>query len=186
MSYKELYEYCQTLKPRVSRKYITSKVLELTGVSSVRVAYTDKLDPAICRGFFIDGSLNGTGPGKWIVMCRGLNYCWTRMVFVKEMMHLFDKKEEMTSSRESFEQLLNDLALPELEEITPQIQSESDAIWMALGCFCPEDYRKLYKTEKSSGLIDNYGIAVRLRIPEYYVQFLLHPTYEEKIAQLIK
>lgn len=185
MGYKDLYSYCQSLSPKISRKQIIPKVLDLTGIEVIRTAYTDAFDETICRGFFVDGVSHRYGSGKFIVVHRNLTYCWKRMVYVKELMHCFDAESEMAGSAESFENLLNDLAIPDLEEETPQIQSESNAVFMALGVLCPEKCRLEYIKKKQDGLISDYSIAVDLRIPEGYIPLLLHPLYEEKIGSLV-
>jgi hypothetical protein len=47
-----------------------------------------------------------------VVVARGLNRCWERFVYVKELMHVFDGVDEATDSGEKFESMLEGLVMP--------------------------------------------------------------------------
>lgn len=186
---KKLYDFCQTLSvpPRIKRHLIADKITELTGLEA-RVFIVD-LDTEVCRGLFLSGC-NGDVPlvrmadGKSVIaIARGLNRCWDRFVQIKELMHLFDAEEEKTSSAEAFKHLLTEFAvrLPEFDT-SKQMDSEVRALVMALACLCPEAKRLEFVEARRRGEIDNYQVAVQLRIPEFYVQTLLVPRFAEIVA----
>ena len=186
--FSELYNYCQSLKPKISRRDILGKTLELTKAKVKAVK--SGLDIQMCRGLFISAN---NKENRWvkqlgcnvIVLSRDLNYCWERFVYTKELMHLFDKENEVTGDAEHFEKLLTEFGQPSLER-PPQSQAEARAFWMALSCFCPEGNRIAFQSQISKGHIDNYSIALQLRIPAQYVPSLFVPHYPKIIAQLIK
>jgi hypothetical protein len=184
--FAELYKHCQTLKPKISRRDITKKVLELTD-QKVK-AVKSGLDIAKCRGFFISAK-NVAHPlvkqmgTNVIVVARELNYCWERFVYTKELMHLFDVGAELTDSPEQFEKLLTEFGQPSVERPAQNV-AEAKAFWMALSCFCPEEFRLELQAQIAKGHMDNYAVALQLRIPEQYVPQLFIPTYPKVIQRL--
>lgn len=188
MSYKELYAFCQDLTPAISRKTLKAKVLELSGQRGVSTRRTT-LDISVCRGFFLSAD-NTEHPivqqhGQHvIVLARDLNKCWERFVFVKELMHFFDSKDESTDSGDEFEKLLQDLFLGGTA-VTPQSKSEVKCFWMALGALCPEEYRQRFSEDRKAGHIDDYAIALQLRIPQQYVTRLFEPRYDTIMEMLL-
>jgi hypothetical protein len=119
-----------------------------------------------------------------IVTARGLNYCWERFVYVKELMHIFGVNSQATDTGDKFESLLNEFAAS-TNSISPQMQSEYDSFWMALGVLCPESIRKEYQKMKIAQEIDDYTIACNLRIPQQYVPRLFDSRYLPSITRLI-
>ena len=115
--FKELYDYCQTLTPKVSRRHIEKKTLELTGVEQIKEMKTT-LDTTICRGYFLSAKnkdhpiVKCFGGSNVIVLARDQNYCWERFVYTKELMHLFDSDDEPTDTADKFEKLPIDLEMP--------------------------------------------------------------------------
>lgn len=187
--YKKLYEYCQTLTPKISRKLILPKIKEITGIDSVRTI-TSGLDITVTRGYFLSAQ-NQENPlvrqfgCNLIVLARGQNKCWERFVNTKEMMHLFDDDGEPTDSAEKFECLLTDWEAPSANPSNQKI-SEYKGLWMALACLCPEKNRLEFKTLREKKHIDDLGVALQLKIPEQYVPQLFRPNYNEIIEKLIK
>lgn len=185
--FAELYHYCQTLKPKISRRDIEKKVIELTG-AKVR-AVKSGLDIKVCRGFFVSAN-NKEHPlvkqmgVNLIVIARGLEYPWERFVHVKELMHLFDETAQLTGTPQLFEKLLTDFGQPSVDT-SPQWQAEARAFWMALACFCPESIRKEFQEQLGKGHMDNYSIALQLQIPEQIVPALFVPAYPKTIEKLI-
>lgn len=188
MSYKELYDYCQTLTPKISREQIKKKVLEITG-SSIRIMKTT-LDTEICRGYYLSGK-NVEHPivkqfgSNVIVMARGLNNCWERFVYVKELMHLFDEPEEFTSSSVEFDRLLTDLQSLGTMELSVQAVSDAKCLWMALAAFCPEALRKQFEQQRNAKLVDDYSIALQLKIPTQYVPLLFDDRYTKTLSAIL-
>lgn len=189
--FRDLYNYCQTLNPKVSRRLVELKTLEITGVEKVKAMKTT-LDISVCRGFF----LSAQNKDHWIVkqhgcdvivLARDQNYCWERFVYTKELMHLFDNDDEPTDSAEKFEKLLTDLEMPSAtSEPSKQLLSERKGIWMALSCLCPEKHRIEFEELLKNNYIDNYGIALKLRIPEQYVPLLFQSRYKLIIETLLE
>jgi hypothetical protein len=189
MPYADLYAYSQTLEPKIKRNELKAKVLEITGSPGIAVMRTD-LDVAACRGFYLSArnvnhrfvQQNG---GCVIVLARvGLNHCWERFVFVKELMHIFDDPAQATDSGEVFEQVLKDI-IPNAPSQTPQAHSEYMCFWMALGVLCPEKLRQEFAVERAAGRLDDYAIAVRLRVPQLYVGMLFEPRYKTILNPLV-
>jgi hypothetical protein len=178
--FKAVYDHCQTLQPVVHRNSVIRKIEEVTGkkIRSGRIP----LDTKVARGFFI-ALANTEHPfykrfgGDIVVLAKPLNKCWERFVNVKEAMHLMDEDAEKTDSFEKFEELLNDwCTLPDMGIHAPGI-SDMVAMVMALACLCPEATRLEFKAELDAKHTDHFGIAVRLKIPEYHVPLLFSPHY---------
>lgn len=187
MSYKQLYEFAQTLTPKISRKTLKDKTLEVTGIPAIAQART-AMDLTVSRGFYLTPQ-NETERivqqlGKHVIVtARDLNYCWERFVYVKELMHAFGTADKMTDNGEKFEALLSDFSVPN-QEMSPQMSSELDAFWMALGVLCPETIRQSYAKMRAAQEIDDYSIALELRIPEGYVPRLFETRYKTVITRL--
>jgi len=189
-AYKELYKYCQELNPKVSTNVIRLKVLEITNAANVKTV-KDSLDSQKLRGYFLSAS----NTESWlvskygcnvVVLARGMNECWDRFIFTKELMHLFDDQSEQTSSHEQFKALLNEFeARDPSKENSPQFKSDMRGFWMALACLCPEKSRLDFIDQFNKGHIDHYGIALKLKIPEQHVRQLFRPNYLEIITSLL-
>ncbi|MCL4527433.1 MAG: hypothetical protein M1492_13500 [Gammaproteobacteria bacterium] len=185
--YKKLYEFCQELTPDIRRNDIKNKVLDICDQRSVRVIITT-MNTAIMRGAFL-GPKSGhpyveNSGVPYIVLARGLNYCWERFIFIKELMHFFDKEEEKTTSV-VFEPLLDSFSSPSsLEERSPIYLSEIKAVWMAIACFCPEENRLKLKNDLLNGHIDEYGIALKLKMPAQHIRHLMSDKFEGIIGSL--
>lgn len=185
--FKKLYEYCQTLSPKVKRNDVIKKVVELTNSQPLRAAIVP-LDTSVTRGFFISAS-NTEHPfymkvgGHVVVLAKELNDCWERFINVKEAMHLLDDSDEMTDSKDKFETLLDDWCGPP-DLSNPGQRADIRAMWMALACLCPETNRLEFATLRGKEQIDYFGIATKLKIPEYYVPFLFTHHYENFLEVL--
>jgi len=184
-TFAELYTYCQTLTPKISRRLITDRVFELTK-QKVR-AVKSSLDINNVRGFFVSAK---NEKSRWvqqfgsnvIVLARDLNYCWERFVYTKELMHLFDEEDELTRTHDHFERLLTSfgpIVVNDPGEITKQSRAEDKAFFRTLSVLCPEKYRLDYQDQFTKKRLDHYAIALQLRIPELYVPFLISHSYPE-------
>ncbi|MFN0042447.1 MAG: hypothetical protein ACKVSF_04440, partial [Alphaproteobacteria bacterium] len=114
--------------------------------------------------------------GHLIVVARELNYCWDRFVYVKEMMHVFDDPTQALDSGDRLERLLEEIWSGNPDQ-SPEVKSEINCFFMALGALCPEKYRLEFAEAREKGQIDDYTIALRLRIPQLYVSRLFRPDY---------
>jgi hypothetical protein len=188
--FKDLYDYCQTLQVRIRRADIQKKALEITGNDKVITILAD-LDTSVCRGmFFSKNSINhpmkNIQSKNVIVLSRHLNRCWERFVFVKELMHLFDTAPEATDSGDRLERLLTDLGPHHGRSAwSDQMLSEIDSFWMALACLCPEKNRLEFEEQRIEQRIDDYGIALQLRIPQQYVPQLFTKNYTDNLSKLL-
>lgn len=182
----KLHDHCQTLAPKVNRNDIIGSIKDLTG-EKIQVVKTD-LDTSVIRGYFLSADnvdhpfVKKTGRNV-IVLSRDLNDCWSRFVNVKEAMHLLDDDKDLSDTAAKFERLVSDLSAPTVDR-APQTMSDLLAIWMALACFCPEKSRLEFQDLLSRGQIDNYQIALTLKIPEYYVPQLFLPVYPTLVGIL--
>ena len=182
-AFKTLYEHCQTLEPKVSRKAVIDKIKSITG-QNVRVIKTS-LDTSQVRGFFLsvtqkDHPWVRDNGYNVIVLARGLNTCWERFISVKEAMHLLDEEVSLVKTAEEFEDLLTSWTpqAANAEVSIPQQMSDLEGMMMALACLCPEHKRLEFIDLTSKSQIDNYGIALQLKIPEAFVPVLLGNNFE--------
>lgn len=189
MSYRELYEYCQNLPTPISRRELTPNVCRLTGKPKPRVIFSG-IDPEIVRGYFIvPGSDHpfakwAYGPdGAVIVIARDMTNCWKRLVEVKELMHLFDNSLQLVGDADSFQQLISEFVAPSPDRSAP-FESESLALWMALGVLCPEERRQEYARGRATGKVVDMDIAQALKIPVRYVPHLFHPAFRRYVDQV--
>jgi hypothetical protein len=190
MSYPDLYGFCQSLTPHVPRKVIYEKVLALTGANRIRHFRTG-LDTTVCRGFYLsarntDSPFVAQAGGRVVVTARGLNRCWERFVYIKELMHLFDDADSATDTGDAFDELLGEFTGPGTTVSSRQMGAEVSCFWRALAALCPEDTRKSFKSALQNSQIDYYSVALRLRLPEQYVTRLFDPNYEKIIAPLLR
>jgi hypothetical protein len=187
--FSELYDYCQTLTPKVSRNSIKGKVKEM--FEEIPRCIKTSMDIEVSRGFFISSKneqsdfVRQVGHKDVIILARGLNRCWERFVYVKELMHVFDNPDEYVDSSEKLGKLLNSFEIPPtvINDNAP-FESEAIAFWRALSCLCPEKNRQEFLVALQKGHIDNYGIALKLRIPQQHVPYLLNERYLEIIEQI--
>ena len=190
MGYRDLYDYCQGLATPVNRNAIRDKLYELLPDRRVRVVVSD-LNMNFVLGYYVSARNEGCrfvqqcGGKSVIVIARGLNRCWQRFVTVKEMMHLFDDPLETTNSAADLETLLADFCgSAEPGELTPQMRSEIDCFWMAIGLLCPENVRVDLQQRREGGAISDAEIAQLLLVPAKYVPAFFHPRYKEILSRL--
>ena len=181
MSFRELYKFRQGLDSKVGRNEIIAKVADLKKIAVPRVMKTT-LDTTKCRGFYLSArnidhpfvKMHGT---TVIVLARGLNYCWDRAVLLKELMHIWDDPSEAVDTGATFEQQLTGMGLKEFD--SKPARAEYMCIWKALLLFCREDDRQALLKEEGAGPADTYSIALKLRMPEFYVPLLLGDSFEK-------
>lgn len=186
--FRDLYDFCQDLEPKVKRNVIINKVKDLTGIADLKVI-KQTLDVSKIRGFFLsaanqDSPLVRQAGRNLIVLARDQNNCWDRFVTIKELMHLFDTGAQKTSSGEQLMQLLSEFEVPKPLSSDPYA-SELASVWMALACLCPERYRLMFAEQIEKGHESPYGVALKLKIPERHVRNLIHPQYKSIIDSLL-
>lgn len=189
MSYRELYEFCQSLTVPVSRNEIKAKILALTRCERVRV-FKSKLDVDLVCGYYLSARNSDHAFVKQagccvIVVARALDYEWERFVTLKEMMHLFDDPLESTNSPAELESLLTDFG--NMTQMSAQMRSELRCFWMAMGCICPEELRVELQQKHASGHLTDKQVADQLKMPEKYVRGgLFNPRYKEMIELVLR
>jgi len=189
--FKELYQYCQTLDPRISTRDLQNKALEITGKTVLQTARMT-LDVKRIRGFFISADNMSTSVARLfsrdvIVLAKEMNTCWQRFVFTKELMHLFDSPEEKVAQASQLECLLSDFEVPKpASGRSEQFESEANGLWMALACLCPEKYRLEFKEQLKNKHTDYYEIALKLRIPEHQVPNLFRENFLDMINNILE
>lgn len=187
MGYRQLFQQCQKLGTPISRRVLYPAVLQQTGINRIRHAVTT-LDTRVCRGMYLSAR-NGQARlvqqmgSHVIVTARGLNYCWERFVFIKELMHAFDDPASAADNGEAFDNQLQDLSGP-ATTLSPQGEREYLSFWMALGALCPEAHRLQLRDRLAANQIDHYAIALELRIPQLYVPLLFEARYDTLIGNL--
>jgi hypothetical protein len=191
MSYSELYEYCQTLSPRIPRNTIRNKVLALTGVERI-AHFRTTLDTTRTRGFYLSAANRehqfvqqcGT---HVIVTARGLDQIDTneeRFIYLKELMHLFDCPEDATDTGDKFEVQLNEFA--PTKDKSPQSIAEIVCLYRALAVLCPDKFRLEYRAKREDGRIDDYAIGLEVGLPLHHVPRLFRDDYGEMVMWLCK
>ena len=185
--FKDLYDYCQTLQPKISRTLILNKTLEITGIDQLKSVKTG-IDTGVFRGMFLSIANTNHQIVKQlgcnvIVLGRGQKYCWERFVYTKELMHLFDTDEQSADTPVKLDTILADFEMPSGAD--PVAESEYLGFWMALACLCPEANRLIFKEAFEKNHIDYYSIALQLKIPELYVPLLFQERYRVIIDDLL-
>lgn len=190
MPFRELYEYAQTVTPRIRREQLEEKVLQLSGINRIAVVRSG-LDITQCRGMYLsleetDHHFIRQNGCRVIVLARDLDKPWSRVVHAKELMHLFDDAGSAADTGEKFETLLTELTGGASVDLSPATRSEIKCFWMALSVLCPENHRQKLLAARKQGEIDHATIAVQLRIPELYVEHLLSPIFDRNRDRLLR
>lgn len=188
MTFPRLYAHCQNHAPKIKRNEIRDEVLRLTGRNRIAVVKTE-LDTTVYRGFYLSARntkhqfVQQLGCDV-IVLARGMNRCWDRMVFVKELMHVFDPPDMWTETPAHLDTVFSEL-VTSAPEVSRQTLAEWYAIWMALAVLCPEEQRLQLAAERAAGHIDDYAIALQLRIPQVHVPNLFDSRYRPIIDHVL-
>lgn len=188
MSYIDLYRVFAEKELYIRQNDVRESVLSLSGISQVRYLMS-QLDISVCRGMYLsprnmDHQFSKQFGGHIIVIARGLNKCWQRFVFVKELMHMLDGVSEHTDKGDIFERMLFELPAPAQNQNCEQAKSEITAIYKALGVLCPEVFREKFKFQRKSGQITDHYIALQLKIPEIYIPILFSSSHEDFLYSL--
>ncbi|MBO9124832.1 MULTISPECIES: hypothetical protein [unclassified Rhizobium] len=182
MSFRLLYDARQQKPDYINRNVIADMILGITKIPKISVAIVD-IDPEVCRGLYLSAKnsqhhLVRQHGNHVIAVARELNRCWQRFICVKEMMHMFADPEKAADQGHLFEALLEDLSNQNSSgEISPQLRSEYNCLWMALATICREEKRLEYQQMKERNEISDYQIALELKLPQFHVKTLFHPRY---------
>lgn len=195
MSFKKLYDFCNTLDIPVSRSNLKAKLLEVTEKQKLAITVSSQLNPRDVRGMFLSVECDNLWVRQHgsdvVVLSRAIyhksdtgNYCWERFIIVKEMMHLFDEPGEYSDSGEKFDEILSALFMT-YQGASEVVNSEVKCFWRALACLCPETLRADFSQKVLAGNLTNLDVALKLKIPEQYVGHLLSDRFSDYRDELI-
>ena len=178
MTYRDLYERAQEYGGKISTKWIRDQVIDITNITKIKEQWTGLILKENIRGFYILGPL---GPPVTlienevlIVLARSLERDWRRIVYTKELMHVFDEAAEMADTTEKFDSQIEKITNPNAD-MSPQFRAEIKALWRALGVLCKENLRLEFKRAIENEEMSEAVVAARLRIPEQFVRILISP-----------
>jgi len=180
MSYEILYNEVQDLEPKISTKMLRNRALDLTQFTKIKEQWTGIIDKKIIRGFFIEGPMGPPVPLKrdeaLIVLVRGLEKDWRRLVYTKELMHVFDRPEEKANTPEKYDLQAQRYSDP-TAEASSYYKASITAYWRALGLLCPEKHRLDYKRAIEADEMSIEVVAAKLKIPARHVLELFRDDF---------
>lgn len=194
MSYKQVYERCKNLSISIKRTTIKDIVSDVSGQHIVWC--TAGMNEENLRGLYLSPqnakntnfrNINKEG-GPVIVTARGLNRCWTRLVYVKELMHVFDTDDQLTKTGENFEDITSTFGgdvYTNPNNRSPVVNAEFLALPMALGLLCPKIHLDEFRNMRIAGTIADNKIATAFRIPEQYVPAIMNPSFDDTISAIL-
>lgn len=196
MKFRQLYEIAHAIsnkrvaaghKPVVT--FVELRDAVIAGVSWLKAV---NVFPIRCqegdpRGHFechSDAETAYDTPDGWIALITydaECNDCWGRMVWTKELMHVFDTDEGIVN-RDNYRGFIFDIEIePPNDDFSEAYLSENDAKWMALICLCPSTQRDKYKAMIDSGKITPYEVALAFMIPQAYVSAVMSENYDRAL-----
>jgi len=134
------------------------------------------------------GAYLGVGDYARIQYSAHLNFCWQRFAVCKEMFHCILDVSPSNRVTEigglmKLSELLVSGASRSLAEFKPH-DTEQDAEVLALETLFPLELRKRHLEQYSAGLITDYQLALRYRIPEDYARIGMYENYIGGIERL--
>jgi hypothetical protein len=190
MSFPDLHAAIQGRDCPISTKWLKERAIELSSITRIQEQWSSILDESKIRGFYIEGPLGPPIPlaagESLITLSRAMvkgpqGQYWRRLVFTKELMHVFDTEEEKASSDAQFDLQIQKFRNPTALN-SPQYQAESKALWRALGCLCPEVVRVQLKADLAANKVSWEIASAMLRLPVPSVRLLVSAGFEENIA----
>ncbi|WP_118857812.1 hypothetical protein [Sphingomonas mesophila] len=196
MAFADLYKAVQELDGRISTRDLKTLAIEHSDIKGVRELWTGLFDPLRLRGCYIEG------PGRFmnvdvppnealIVISREMvgakpnGKHWRRLVFTKELMHVFDTPAEKADTEAKFDIQIQRFGDPTLE-MSPQFRAESKALYRALMVLCREATRQEYNKQLAAGGATPDYIATALHLPVPYIHYLFQENFPEMTAALLK
>lgn len=196
MSFADLYKAVQELEGRISTRDLQTLAIEHSEIKGVRELWTGLFDPKWLRGCYIEG------PGRFmnvdvpenealIVISREMRQekpygkHWRRLVFTKELMHVFDTPEEKADDEAKFEIQIQRFGDPTVD-VSPQFRAESKALYRALMVLCQEKVRLDYVGQLAAGSATLEYVATALHLPVSYTYYLFNEKFPDMITALLK
>ncbi|WP_440957531.1 hypothetical protein ACFELO_09520 [Oceanicaulis sp. LC35] len=188
MSYSELYKRVQSQpNGRVKTSWVRDQIIDLTHVARVKEQWTGQLDPAVLRGFYIEGPLSPPVPLEaneiLIVLARDIPKTDRRIVFTKELMHAFDEESEKTNTAEKFSNQIEKFGDPKLPT-SPQFAAEGKAYWRAIGVLCTEKKRRDLRHALDNDNATMEIVATQLKLPRWVAHDIMRDDFENIIDHL--
>lgn len=134
------------------------------------------------------GVYSGVGDYARIQYSKHLNFCWQRFAVCKEMFHCMldhsaDQRVTEVQSLLKLAELLVSGASRTLSDFEPH-NTEQDAEILALEVLFPLELRLSHAERYSEGLITDYQLALRYRIPQEYARIGMYSNYMRGIQSL--
>lgn len=151
-AFASLYDGFKNSTVHIGRNAVRDAVLKATGVQRVHI-HAATMNIAVCRGMYFSPRNATHGLEAYvgqhvIAISRDLNTCWSRLVIVKELMHMLDGADAATDSGEAFERVFSELnGVSNGQQQSPQSHAEVRAFWMALAILVPENHRVRLKAQ---------------------------------------
>ncbi|MDE3180510.1 MAG: hypothetical protein KGM47_12720 [Acidobacteriota bacterium] len=193
-TFADLYEQFKNSPLHVKRNAVRDAVLKATGAQRVHI-HAATMNTTVCRGMYFSPRNATHGLDAYvgqhvIAISRDLNTCWSRMVIVKELMHMLDGADSATDSGEAFERVFSELnGVSNAQQQSPQSHAEVRAFWMALAILVPENHRVRLKaswlSDQREPTAKNFAVAKELLIPAIHVPRLFGPQYERILESLV-
>jgi len=192
MSFTKLYNAVQDQKRVISTRWLKEQAIALSTITLVKEQWSGVLDIASVRGFYVEGPIGPPVPlaatESLIVlaraMCLGpLGDHWRRIVYTKELMHVFDDPDEKADTPEKFDVQIEKFGDP-TKPMSPQFRAEQKAAWRAMMALCPESRRLEYKAQIAASEISHDVVASALRIPVAFARELMRDDFEAVTANL--
>jgi hypothetical protein len=186
MPYSQLYDAVQGQAGRISTNWLRERAIEFSTITNVKEQWSGLVDDVNLRGFYIEGPLGPPVPRAaheaLIVlsreMCRGpLGKHWRRLVYTKELMHVFDRDDEKANTEETFDIQIEKFSDPHVD-MSPQFRAEQKAAWRALGALCQEGRRLEYKELVAAEDMSLEVLAATLRLPQAWARVYLREDFQ--------
>lgn len=195
MAFKDLYLAVQEIEGRVKTGALTVLAKEHSEIKAVKEMWSEQIDPHNLRGSYIEGPLGPPitlGEHEALIvlsreMCTSKPHgrYWRRLVYTKELMHVFDTAEEKADTEAKFDLQMQKFADPTLE-MSPQFRAEAKAVWRAMMVLCQEERRQEFKAKLAAGDITDDYVAAAIHFPLPYIHYLMQENYAEITQHLIE
>lgn len=120
-----------------------------------------------------------------VFYAKSLNFCWTRCVCVKELMHLFDEENELVPNQEVLAQLVSELAIPTpTQDMTDPLWAEHRALFRALMVLCPTHAIAEIEPSYGAGRLSDDDVALFFRVPKLYVPLVMSAPFARLRASI--
>ncbi|PSJ42139.1 hypothetical protein [Allosphingosinicella deserti] len=195
MRFKDLYKIVDAVEapPVLFDELVTHVRNHHLGVGTVKVYAVKGLSPNHQAHFrLIDCDRTSSYDEEFrdveITYCESLDAHprERRYALTKELMHVFDTREQLVDSRDKFIKLLKEIQnKPMPAHASPAFNAELDTRWMAAIILCPKRFRDQHVEEYRKDVLQDFDIAELFRIPEWVVPFVMDDYYEEAFDLLI-